>query len=473
MTIRGRLLSTLAGMIAASGLAGVASWRAAEILRGELLHATGTGAEKLALAGELKATANILRTGQRGLLLNAAQNDAAGAAATRKEYAKRLEEAAAFTRQFRPLLDLAGEQEGLRNLEAAVEQHARCFRRVGELCDAGDLPGAMAEYKKNGSPAGAAMEKAASELMAGQREQMRQGALHGAATIREEQRELAGAVCLGLMFLAGALWMLRQAGELLMGIAGAMARQAAQIETASGRVASTSRAEAEGASRQSAALEQTTAAAMEVGAMSESNANSARVVAECMQTVEAQVRSGSETLERMGTSMKEIAEAGAQITSIIRVIDGIAFQTNILALNAAVEAARAGEAGLGFAVVAEEVRNLADRSAQAGKDASALIDSSVATSKRGAATMSELEAAMRAISSSAKQTRELICKVTEGSVEQAQRVREISLAVRNIEQVTQTSAASSEGGAAASQELASQARGLNEAADALQKLIGN
>ncbi len=472
MTIKKRLLWTLGGMVVASGIAGFASWRASEMLRSELLHATGNGAGKLALAGELKAAANILRTGQRGLLLNAVQADAAGAAATRKEYAKRREEAAALANQLRPLLDSKAEAEGLRTLEAAIALHAECFRRVGELCDAGKIPDAMAEYKKTGSPAGVAMEKAASEMMAFQRELMKEGAAQGALAISQGRNMVFAAASLGLALFVVVLWLLRDAGRILMGIAADMARQATHVESASAQVAGSSQAVAQGAHQQSAALEETSAAAVEVGAMSETNAQTARAVAECMQTVEARVGAGGEALTRMAGSMKAIAESGAQITSIIRVIDEIAFQTNILALNAAVEAARAGEAGLGFAVVADEVRSLADRSAQAGKDASALIELSVTTSHRGAATMGELDSAMRAISGSASGTRELIRKVTEGSVDQARRVREISQAVADIERVTQASAESSHAGAEASRALAAQARDLQRASAKMQQLLG-
>src|ERR1035438_4211469 len=114
MTIRRQLLLTVGGIVAACGLAGVASWRAVDVLRAERARATGKGAEKLALAGELKAAANILRTGQRGLLLNAVQGDLEGAAATRKEYVRRRGEAAALTAKLRPLLEAEVELEGMR-----------------------------------------------------------------------------------------------------------------------------------------------------------------------------------------------------------------------------------------------------------------------------------------------------------------------------------------------------------------------
>ena len=131
----------------------------------------------------------------------------------------------------------------------------------------------------------------------------------------------------------------------------------------------------------------------------------------------------------MVEKMKEIDDSSNKIARIIKVIDEIAFQTNILALNAAVEAARAGEAGLGFAVVADEVRNLAQRCAQAARDTAGLIEESIVTSRDGNARLDQMAGTVRAMTESAAQVKSLVDEVNMGSQEQARGMEQISRAV--------------------------------------------
>ena len=160
------------------------------------------------------------------------------------------------------------------------------------------------------------------------------------------------------------------------------------------------------------------------------------------------------------------------LSKIIRVIDEIAFQTNILALNAAVEAARAGEAGMGFAVVADEVRNLAQRSAQAAKDTAALIEESIAKSAEGKAKVDQVASAIHAITGDSAHVKTLVEEVNLSSQEQARGIDQISKAIVQMQNVTQTTAASAQESAAAAEELTAQSRTLQEIAERLTIMVG-
>ena len=246
---------------------------------------------------------------------------------------------------------------------------------------------------------------------------------------------------------------------------------AGQVASASAQVASSSQALAQGSSEQAASLEETSASSAEITSMTQKNAENSSTAATLMADVDHRVTEGNQTLQEMVQSMLEITGSSDKISKIIKVIDEIAFQTNILALNAAVEAARAGEAGMGFAVVADEVRNLAQRSAQAAKDTSALIEESIAKSNEGGTRLQRVADVMHAITESTVKVKTLVDEVNLGSQEQARGIQQISKAIAQMDQVTQSTAASAEQGASASEELSAQAEAMDHAVRKLSRLV--
>jgi methyl-accepting chemotaxis protein len=281
--------------------------------------------------------------------------------------------------------------------------------------------------------------------------------------------------CLAAAALCGtviALFVTRGASSELRGIAGAMWRESDQISDASRDVASSSQFTAQGASEQAATLEETSASLAEITSLTRKNAESMQAAAGLVGETNRLVEDANRNLEAMVGSMKEINTSSEKISKIIRVIDEIAFQTNILALNAAVEAARAGEAGMGFAVVADEVRNLAQRSAQAAKDTALLIEESISKSNAGSAKLDQVAESVRKITGRAAQVKTLVDNVDGASQQQARGIEQIAAAAGQMEQVTQKSAASAERTASAGEQLATHAQGLTALVHKLRELSG-
>ncbi len=448
------------------------SWRSLRSLGGEFELSSGSTSEKLALAGELKAAANIMRTAQRGILLNTLQEDSAGAETTRRDYGKNSENALALAAALRPLLLTGEEQSSAVDLETAIRQHMDCFRQVADLCQEGKIPEALAVYKKTGAQAGVAMERKASDLMAIQKKLMKASAESGQRTLRAANLAMLGTLAVALILVALALAVVRRLQHKLRSFAHQLSDGASQISGAAGQVASSAQSLAQGSTGLSSTLDTASRTGVELASLGRGNVEKAHSASQVVAAMDARIAEGNRTLSEMVASMNEITASSSKISNIIRVIDEIAFQTNILALNAAVEAARAGEAGMGFAVVADEVRNLAQRSAQAARDTTGLIESSIAKSNEGAGRLEKVASVIRSITDSSGQVRGLIDQLHEKSREQASGTETIAGTVSQMEQVMQTNAAASEESAAASQEMAAQAASMRQAVLELQKVVG-
>jgi methyl-accepting chemotaxis protein/methyl-accepting chemotaxis protein-1 (serine sensor receptor) len=246
---------------------------------------------------------------------------------------------------------------------------------------------------------------------------------------------------------------------------------AEQIASAASQVSSSSQSLAQGSSEQAASLEETSASSEEINSMARKNTDNSRSTAQLLSESQVKVTLANRQLADMLVSMNDINESSGKISKIIKVIDEIAFQTNILALNAAVEAARAGEAGMGFAVVADEVRSLAQRSAQAAKDTAILIEDSIAKSNEGKSKVDQVAIAIRAVTEDTARVKEMVDEVSIGSEEQSRGIDQISKAIVQMEQVTQSTAASAEESAAAAQQLNAQSETLKDIVGRLRAMV--
>ncbi|MDR2131852.1 MAG: methyl-accepting chemotaxis protein [Clostridiales Family XIII bacterium] len=242
---------------------------------------------------------------------------------------------------------------------------------------------------------------------------------------------------------------------------GEISMSASQVSSGASQIAQASTNLATGAGEQAATIEEFTATVTEVHRMAEENTKMATEVLQDVRESGRMMADCTSAMDRMLRAMQDIDEKSQHISNVIKVIDEIAFQTNILALNAAVEAARAGQHGKGFAVVSDEVRNLASKSAGAAKETAELIESSLRSVSDGNAIVAKVNDSLRAVGAISDKNAASVEKLYGGSTQQSGSMAEINTAIMQLSSVVQANSATAQETAASSEEMSSQSAMLN------------
>jgi len=471
MTVGKKLTICVAGMLAVIlGLAG-AWWHSIGTLSSELSLSSQTVGPRAILAAEFNAEIGAMRSSWRGVAMCTMNHDLKQADQCREDFKKHITAA----REALANLKEMSEERGAKQLEPAegtLDAYAQEYEQASALFGAGKIAEAVSATTERAQPLEVKLESIGDDYVYLQKEILAEIVDASAAKTKTAHRAAGGFVAIGLAAVVLIGFVIRRVTSDIRVIALNLSESTSQISSGATQVSSASQTLAQGTSEQAASLEETSASAEEVTAMTRQNAANTGHVAELMTTVDHRVKDGNTTLATMLTSMQQINDSAAKISKIIKVIDEIAFQTNILALNAAVEAARAGEAGMGFAVVADEVRNLAQRSAQAAKDTATLIEEAIATSSEGSVHLKKVTHVVASITEAAGKVKLLVDEVNTGSQEQARGIAEIARTLTEIDRVTQANAAAAEQSASAGQQMSAQTHSLTKLVGELQVMAG-
>ena len=472
MSLTKKLLGSFGAMLGLVLLLGAGGLLITRDLSGDLERAANVTARQQYLAGQVSADAAELASLERGTVLAAMLADGTHQAAYQQAFGEHAASLGKALSELRKMADTTEAAARLQSLEQEASLVAQAHDQLRQAMASQQMDAGMVIFAQKVQPSLEEIGRQAISLVEQQTRDLASASAVSSAKSARSTMVTIALLLLGLGVGAGVLLLVRHAAAALKDLAARMSDSAEKVSGAASLVSGSSQSLASGASQQAASLEETSASTEEITSITRKNADHALQVAGLMQQSADGAVAVNQSLDRMVEQMKEIGNSSNKIARIIKVIDEIAFQTNILALNAAVEAARAGEAGLGFAVVADEVRNLAQRCAQAARDTAGLIEDSIVTSRDGNARLDQMASNVRGMTESAMQVKSLVDEVNMGSQEQARGMEQISRAIIQMEQVTQRTAASAEESASAGTDLNSHANALRALVHEMRDMVG-
>jgi methyl-accepting chemotaxis protein len=470
-TIGKKLILGVGAMLALTFALGLTAFLSMSSVGNRMRDILDKTVKKQTLAHRMDLDSSDLLAEDRGILVHGYMRDAATMEKHNQSFAATANDMEAAIKEIQPLLIRVQQKQEVQEMEDALGPVRQTNQSVFQDAIAGNMESAVSTYNDQFLPAEKRQKEAVAGVLKAQEEFL---AADGQAAVGSiAMNELTTGLVLAFSCMVGVVvvFVVRQVNKLLRESVAELGESAVQIASAARQVASSSQSLAQGSSEQAATIEETSSASAEINSMAQRNTENSRSAAEMVANSQQGFAQTNQSLEEMVGAMDGINASSQKISKIIKVIDEIAFQTNILALNAAVEAARAGEAGMGFAVVADEVRNLAQRCAQAAKDTADLIEDSIVRSDSGKAKVDQVAIAVRAITAESSKVKVLVDEINLGSVEQSRGIDQVGKAIAQMEQVTQSGAASAEEGAAAAEELNAQAEMMKDIVERMKAMV--
>jgi methyl-accepting chemotaxis protein len=471
VTIGKRLLASFGAIAAAASINSILAWHGTAAA-GELLKKTiGSDAGALELVGRMKNSTTKMRFAQRGVVLYSMSGDIPLADTNRRDFESSRNDVAAALKDLGAMQADAAIALSVDDMQKIVRKYDESFIKVSEFATARKFADAIAALKAAGA-LGKEMDRDSDGVVALVHQAMKQSSdLSAQSTVRARMIALillalcAGVAGVVLFIITGVQRQLRQ-------IAWELGGGSQEIAAASAQVSSAGQTLARNASQEAEAVRQVSDSTDQIAKSSQKNAQEAQAARAL--TVKAQ-EIGSMVLtavDATAESIRSMHQSSAEIQKILKVIEEIAFQTNILALNAAVEAARAGETGMGFAVVADEVRNLAQRAAAAARQSVDPVTRSSANAQEGLQRVARLKTAFQSSQEIQASFAAFTEGVDSGSQRQAAEITSLCEILRQMNSAIQKTAASAEQSAQSGNEMSAQAESFDSLAVRLREMVG-
>jgi methyl-accepting chemotaxis protein len=471
MTVSGKLYVGFGALSIASMAAGILAYRGNARVRDDMQTLRSEHVRQLFLAGQISTAFAKAARYEQAIISSALSTDTNREQSDQARFSDSMEH---VRKSIAALRDIGGSDEERRAIDQ-IEGHARSLAGVHtaiqQYVQARHTEQATAALESKFLPAIDQAIRIAEAFVEDQNTSTKSMCDQVQAAVGRDRMVITGAFLLCLAVGIIVVVTIQRVAQTLKRISSELAQGAEQVASAAEQVTSASQSLAQGASEQAASIEETSASTEEISAIANHNSDHARGSANLTTSWREKLIQTNSRLQNMVTAMEGIHASSAKIAKIIKVIEEIAFQTNILALNAAVEAARAGETGMGFAVVADAVRNLAHRSAEAARETATLIEEAITTTQLGKSSVDQVSTDLATITKETDQLAVLAGEISQSSEQQAQGLGDMSKAILQIEQVTQTVAASAEEGSAAAEELKGQAEAVRRIVGQLHAMV--